>query len=102
MSKRYLLSKPLFVIFLLVHSWYLSGQQKPLEIKLKPNSGSLMTDSIQFAIDKCAKLGGGIINFTEGTYFSGTLQLKSNVTLQFDKGSILRGSDKYSDSLVSG
>ena len=97
MIKRYLLSKPLFVIFLLVNSWHLSGQQKPLEITLKPNSGSLMTDSIQFAIDKCAKLGGGLINFTEGTYFSGTLQLKSNVTLQFDKGSILRGSDKYSD-----
>lgn len=96
MSKRYLLLKPLFVIFLLV-PWYLSGQQKPLEIKLKPNSGSLMTDSIQFAIDKCANLGGGIINFTEGTYFSGTLQLKSNITLQFEKGAILQGSDKYAD-----
>lgn len=66
------------------------------EIILSPGSG-LMTSAINAAIDQCSAKGSGTVRFTRGTYLSGTIELKSNVTLLFDKGAILQGSDKYSD-----
>jgi hypothetical protein len=56
-----------------------------------------MTDSIQYAIDKCASAGSGVVIFSKGIYLSGGIQLRSNITLQLDKGTIIRGSNKYSD-----
>lgn len=66
------------------------------EIVLTPESG-LMTQAINAAVDQCFAKGGGIVRFTQGTYLSGTIELKNNVTLLFDKGAVLQGSDKYSD-----
>jgi hypothetical protein len=65
-------------------------------IVLTPESG-LMTEAINAAVDQCSANGGGIVRFSQGTYLSGTIELKSNVTLLFDKGTVLQGSDKYSD-----
>lgn len=67
------------------------------KIILQPIAGVLMTDSIQHAIDKCDMNGGGTVVFTQGTYQSGSIQLKSNITLQLESGALLKGSDKYSD-----
>lgn len=67
------------------------------EILLKPEGETLMTNIIQQAVDKCADEGGGTVHFTKGTYLSGTIMLKSKVSLQLDKGVLLQGSDKYSD-----
>lgn len=66
------------------------------EIVLTPESG-LMTQAINAAVDQCFAKGGGIVRFTQGTYLSGTIELKNNVTLLLDKGAVLQGSDKYSD-----
>jgi hypothetical protein len=66
-------------------------------IILKPIPYVLMTDSIQYAINKCDLNGGGTVVFTKGTYLSGSIQLKSNITLQLEAGALLQGSDKYSD-----
>jgi hypothetical protein len=71
--------------------------EKKTEVVLKPAGSSLMTDIIQHAIDSCENSGGGIVRFTEGTYYSGTILLKSNVILQLNKGVLIKGSDKYSD-----
>jgi len=57
----------------------------------------LITTDIQQAIDSCGKVGGGIVRFPAGKYISGTIELKSNVTLIFEKDAVLTGSDKYSD-----
>jgi len=65
-------------------------------VKLKPNAG-LMTETIQKAIESCAEKGGGTVVFTSGTYLCGGIELRSKVKLQFEKGTILLGSDKYSD-----
>ena len=56
-----------------------------------------MTETIQKAIDSCTMKGGGTVVFTSGTYLCGGIELKSKVILQFEKGAILQGSDKYAD-----
>ena len=71
----------------------LQGKSK---IQLTPEIG-LMTQTIQKAINSCAEKGGGVVLFPAGKYISGGLELKSKVTLQFEKGAILQGSAKYAD-----
>lgn len=58
----------------------------------------LNTNAIQSAIDKCSKhKGGGIVYVHDGVYLTGTLELKSNVTLYIESGAILRGSPNRND-----
>jgi len=45
----------------------------------------LDTEGINKAIDSCAVLANGIVVFSKGTYLSGSIHLKSNVTLQIEK-----------------
>jgi hypothetical protein len=66
-------------------------------IRMQNNETGLITAKIQHAIDSCASAGGGVVRFPEGRYVSGALQLKSNVTLHFDKGAVLQGSDNFLD-----
>lgn len=68
-----------------------------IRVVLVPNQSEPMTQKIQLAIDSCAKAGGGTVVFSAGTYISGTIQLKSHVALQFEKGAILQGSENYND-----
>lgn len=51
------------------------------------------TAAIQAAIDACALEGGGRVYLDTGTFVSGTLILKDNVTLYVEAGSTLLGSD---------
>jgi len=57
----------------------------------------LCTGAIQKAIDKCAAAGGGVVYFPPGQYLSGTIRLKSGVTLRLDAGSTLLGSRNLKD-----
>ncbi|VVB60616.1 Pectate lyase superfamily protein [uncultured archaeon] len=52
---------------------------------------TLDTIAINTAIDTCANQNGGIVYFPPGTYLSGSLHLKTNVTLFVDNEAILRG-----------
>ncbi|MFO7620849.1 MAG: glycosyl hydrolase family 28 protein [Bacteroidales bacterium] len=67
------------------------------KIVIKPSGDSLMTDKIQRAIDDCESKGGGVVRFAKGEYYSGTILLKSNVTLHLHKKTTIKGSDHYSD-----
>jgi polygalacturonase len=51
------------------------------------------TAAIQAAIDACEKRGGGTVRLIAGTYLSAPIVLKSNITLQLDKGATLLGMD---------
>src|SRR5512133_2932686 len=51
------------------------------------------TKAIQRAIDSCAAAGGGTVLVPPGSYVTGTLWLKSNITLNLDAGATLLGSD---------
>jgi polygalacturonase len=55
------------------------------------------TVAIQTAIDACAKQGGGTVRLIAGTYLSAPIVLKSNITLQLDKGATLLGSADHAD-----
>lgn len=66
------------------------GQKKRL---LRPDS----QETIQQAIDICYDQGGGQVVLTAGTYISGTIQLKSNVTLILEQGALLLGSNDSKD-----
>lgn len=63
----------------------------------KGDSITLDTKSIQSAIDKCNSDGGGTVILTQGIFRSGTIYLKSNVTLHIEAGSILLGSTNIGD-----
>ncbi len=55
------------------------------------------TVAIQAAIDDCERQGGGTVRLAAGTYLSAPIELKSNVTLQLDKGAVLLGSSDHGD-----
>lgn len=59
----------------------------------------LDTKAIQAAIDAAAKVGGTVV-FKPGTYLSGSIFVKSGVTLQVDKGVTIRGSQNIADYTV--
>ena len=58
----------------------------------KPDGKTLCTQAIQKAIDECAKDGGGTALLSGGVYLTGTIYLKSGVTLRIDDGCVLLGS----------
>ena len=53
---------------------------------------TLNTRSIQYAIDYINKNGGGRLVFYVGRYLTGSIHLKSNVTIQLEEGAVLLGS----------
>jgi polygalacturonase len=55
------------------------------------------TAAIQAAIDACQQQGGGTVRLIAGTYLSAPIVLKSNITLQLDKGATLLGSADHAD-----
>lgn len=59
---------------------------------IKSNGTTLNTTSIQKAIDVISEKGGGRLVFYVGRYLTGTIHLKSNVTIQMEEGAILVGS----------
>jgi polygalacturonase len=63
----------------------------------KPDGTTKNTKAIQAAIDDCAKGGGGIVKLSGGVFLSGPIVLKSNTTLDLDKGTTLLGSPDHAD-----
>lgn len=55
------------------------------------------TTAIQYAIDFISAKGGGKLNFYVGRYVTGSLQLKSNVTIELHEGAVLLASPNPND-----
>ena len=55
------------------------------------------TALIQKAVDACAQAGGGTVYLSAGTYLSGTIVLKGNVTFHLEAGATLLGSTDLAD-----
>ncbi|MEQ8879219.1 MAG: glycosyl hydrolase family 28 protein [Cyclobacteriaceae bacterium] len=66
-----------------------------------PDGKTLTTEKIQQVIDLCSK-DGGEVYFPAGVYLTGSLILKSNVSLYFANGSILKGSQSIEDYPLHG
>jgi polygalacturonase len=62
-----------------------------------PDGSFLCTEIIQKAIDDCSSSGGGSVIFPSGSYLTGTIYLKDNVTIYLESGSVLLGSTKIVD-----
>src|SRR5690242_3244878 len=58
---------------------------------------TLDTSAINRAIDACNAAGGGVVYLAGGSYLSGTVVLKSNVTLYLEADATLLGSPAIAD-----
>lgn len=59
---------------------------------IKSDGTTMNTRSIQKAIDFISENGGGRLVFTVGRYLTGSIHLKSNVTIHLGEGAVLVGS----------
>ncbi len=86
-------SKYHFLLILLISSTSLSAKDYNASMfGIKSNGTTLNTNSIQKGIDFVSENGGGRLVFYVGRYLTGTIHLKSNVTIQLEEGAILVGS----------
>ena len=54
---------------------------------------TLDSPAIQSAIDTCAENGGGTVFLPAGQYLTGSLFLRSNISLHLDAGAVILGSE---------
>ncbi len=64
----------------------------PVRYGAEPDGNTLCTEAIQKAIDVCSIQGGGVVRLSGGRFLSGTIFMKSGVTLDIAHGSTLLGS----------
>ena len=60
-----------------------------------PDGETLNTEAIQLTIDECPE--GGIVRIPAGTFLSGAIFLRDNMTLELEKGAVLQGSGNPED-----
>jgi polygalacturonase len=63
---------------------------------------TLNTAAIQAAVDDCAAKGGGTVLVPSGVWLTGSVGLKSEVTLRLEAGAVLRGSSHIEDYPTNG
>ena len=99
MRKNLLMVIPLTVL-LCFHAY--SEDYKASMFGIKSNGTTMNTHSIQKAIDFISEKGGGRLVFYVGRYLTGTIQLKSNVTIHLEEGVTLVGSTNIYDYNING
>src|SRR5215470_6130377 len=85
--KRYFIA----TIFLLQFSKSLAKDYPASLFGIYSDGVTLNTRSIQFAIDYINQQGGGRLVFDVGRFLTGSIHLKSNVTLHLMEGAVLVG-----------
>jgi polygalacturonase len=70
-----------------------------LKAGAKANGKTLNTKLINTTIDRLNAAGGGTLYFPAGTYLTGSIHLKSHITLELEAGATLRFSDHFDDYL---
>jgi len=88
------MKKYLFLAVLVLQSVLLAAAKDyPASLfGIRGDGSTLNTRSIQFAIDYISQNGGGRLVFHVGRYLTGSIHLKSNITLQLEEGAVLAGS----------
>ncbi|GAB3263395.1 glycoside hydrolase family 28 protein [Larkinella harenae] len=81
------------LFLLLWASFSLQAKDYPASLfGIYSDGATLNTRSIQYAIDHIHQNGGGRLVFYVGRYLTGSIHLKSNVTLHLEEGAVLMGS----------
>jgi len=70
-----------------------------LDYKADPDGRKKCTRQIAMAVEDASEKGGGTVYFPAGTYLTGPIHLKSNITLFLDAGAVIRFSDDFEDYL---
>lgn len=68
-----------------------------LDYGAETDSPRLQTSALQSAIDACASAGGGTVLVPPGVFRTGSIRLRSHVTLRLENGALLRGPDSIGD-----
>src|SRR5882757_874054 len=58
----------------------------------KGDGQTLDRDAINKAIEAASAAGGGTVHFPAGIYLTGSIRLRSNVTLDLERGSVIEAS----------
>ena len=101
-TSRHCLTIPLAVIVLLagVSAFGSTSFRREFDVRSFGAIGNGVakdTKAIQRAIDECSRDGGGSVILSGGTFLSGSLVLKSGVTLEVRKDAWLQGSPDLND-----
>ena len=91
------MKKYLLTFFLVLLTVFAQAQEpKPTynasKFGIRSDGVTMNTRSIQFAIDWIAEQGGGTLRFWVGRYLTGSIHMKSNVTIELMEGAVLVGS----------
>ncbi len=91
------MKKHLFILCFALLSCLGFAQEKPKyynasKFGIRSDGVTMNTRSIQYAIDWIAEQGGGTLRFWVGRYLTGSIHLKSNVTIELVEGAVLVGS----------
>lgn len=70
-----------------------------LKFGAKADGKTLNTTLINHTVDRLSQAGGGTLFFPAGTYLTGAIRLKSNITLELEAGATLLFSDNFDDYL---
>ena len=78
---------------LIMQSLLSSAKDYPATLfNIRGDGATLNTRSIQFALDFIEKKGGGTLVFEVGRYLTGSIHLRSNVSIRLQEGAVLAGS----------
>jgi polygalacturonase len=78
-----------FLLFVISQTNLLAKDYNASLFGIKSDGLTLNTQSIQKAIDFISEKGGGKLKFYVGRYLTGSIQLKSNVTIELNEGAVL-------------
>jgi hypothetical protein len=85
--------KSLIILLFIFQVLMVQAKDYPASLfSIKSDGVTLNTRSIQFGIDYINKNGGGRLVFYVGRYLTGSIHLKSNVTIHLEEGAVLVGS----------
>ncbi|MFV0265838.1 MAG: hypothetical protein ACK5HT_01755 [Draconibacterium sp.] len=81
----------LFIFFIIITQISNAQTFNIANFGAKNGNGSNATTAVQSAIDACSKNGGGTVVFPVGTWLTGTVFLKSNVSVYLPFGAVWQG-----------
>lgn len=93
-------SLPLFILISFLFSSQLNAKTVNMKLLGADDSGNVInTELINRTIADLSDEGGGTLYFPAGTYLTGAVKLKSNITIELESGATLLFSDNFDDYL---